>query len=263
VQLDSSDSPHVIQLGNPDELPQDGRLSFFLKTRVPETFPPAERVEVATQDESFHVLLSEKDGNLTPQDAKTVFAMLDPMKLLGPSAFGPLKFRAVSADGVEGNWQPLANLVRVPDLKEVRCTPVPAKSAERSSLPEKRSAREEKSAPETNSKSEKNAASESSLVSQNATERSSDPEKSTVAEGASSPEKPTADKDCTLSGDKLFLIDAVSADPDFTSSITVPDGFVEAALAIPEPKGKMLYLKLRDDPATVDTAVVPILNAQP
>ena len=263
VQLDSNDSPSVIQLGNPDEVPQDGRLSFFLKTHVPEIFPPAERVEVATQDESFHVLLSEKDGNLTLQDAKTVFAMLDPIKLLGPSAFGPLKFRAVSADGVEGDWQPLANLVRVPDLKEVRCTPVPAKSAERSSVPEKRSAREERSSPGANSKSEKNAGSESSLVSQNAAERTSGSEKSAVAEGASAPEKPTADKDCTLSGDKLFLIDAVSADPDFTSSVTVPDGFVEAALAIPEPKGKTLYLKLRDDPATVDTAVVPILNAQP
>jgi hypothetical protein len=263
VQPENAEAPPVIQLGNPDELPQDGRLNFFLKTQVPETFPPAERVEVATQDESFRVLLSEKDGNITPQDSKTIFAMLDPMKLLGPSAFGPLKFRAVSADGVEGDWQPLANLVRIPDLKEVRCTPVPTKAAGRSSVSEKRSARDEKSSPEANSKSEKNAASESSLVSQNAPERSSAPEKSTVAELSSAPEKPIADKECTLSGDKLFLIDSVSADPDFTSSVTVPDGFVEAALTIPAPKGKALYLKLRDDPATVDTAVVPILTAQP
>jgi len=263
VQLDSNDSPQVIELGNPDELPQDGRLSFFLKTRVPETFPPAERVEVATQDESFHVLLSEKDGNLTLQDAKTVFAMLDPMKLLGPSAFGRLKFRAVSADGVEGDWQPLANLVRVPDLKEVRCTPVPAKAAERSPASEKRSAREEKSSPEANLKSGKDAASESSLVSQKAAERSSDPEKSTTTESPSVPEKPIADKKCTLSGDKLFLIDAVSADPDFTIAVAVPDGFVDGTLTIPAPKGKTLYLKLRDDPATVDTAVVPVLDAQP
>ncbi|MCU1269688.1 MAG: hypothetical protein JWN74_982 [Acidobacteriaceae bacterium] len=261
VQLDSSDSPPMIQLGNPDELPQDGRLNFFLKTQVPETFPPAERVEVATQDESFHVLLSEKDGNLTRQDSKTIFAMLDPMKLLGPSAFGPLKFRPVSPDGVEGDWQLLANLVRMPDLKEVRCT-APVKSAGRSPGAEKRPAREEGSTGE-NSKSEKNGGSENSLVSQKASEQSSAPEKSGVAESPSGPEKPIADKPCTLSGDKLFLIDAVSADPDFTNSVTVPDGFVEAALAIPAPKGKALYLKLRDDPGTVDTAVVPILTAQP
>jgi hypothetical protein len=90
-------------------------------------------VEVATQYESFHVLLSEKDSNLTVQDSKTAFAMLDPMKLLGASAFGPMKFRVVSSDGAEGDWQPLANLVRIPDLKEVRCTPAPVKGASRSS----------------------------------------------------------------------------------------------------------------------------------
>ena len=95
----NSGVPVVIQLGNSNELPQDGRLSFFLKTQVPENFPPTEKVEVATADESFRVLLSEKDGNLTLQDSKTVFATLDPMKLLGPSAFGPLKFRPVSDDG--------------------------------------------------------------------------------------------------------------------------------------------------------------------
>ena len=65
-------------------------------------------------------------------------------------------------------------------------------------------------------------------------------------------------EECTLTGDKLFLIDAVSADPDFTSSVTVPDGFVEAQLAIPVPKDKTLYIKLRDDPSTVDRAVLPV-----
>ena len=114
------------------------------------------------------------------------------MKLLGPSAFGPLKFRPVAADGVEGDWQPLINLVRVPALKGVRCLP-------------------------------------------------------------------GREKQCTLSGDKLFLIDVVSTDPDFDNSVTVPDGFAEATLVIPPMKGKTLYLKLRDDPSTVDTAVLPTL----
>jgi len=261
VQLNDTGSPPVIQLGNPGELPQDGRLSFFLKTQVPETFPPAERVEVATEDESFHVLLSEKDGNLTLQDSKTVFAMLDPMKLLGPSAFGPLKFRPVSADGAEGDWQPLASLVRTPDLKAVHCTPVPPKTAPKSSISEKTTSPEEH--PEANAKSDRSAGAESSLISQRASERSSAAEKSTTADAAASEPRPVAEKECTLSGDRLFLLDAVSADPDFSSSVTVPDGFVEASLAIPAPKGEALYIKLRDDPATVDTVVVPILNAQP
>jgi hypothetical protein len=69
-----------------------------------------------------------------------------------------------------------------------------------------------------------------------------------------------AEKQCTLSGNKLFLIDAISADPDFANSVTVPDGFVEAELRIPSPKGTTLYLKLRDDPSTVVTATVPLLS---
>jgi hypothetical protein len=190
VQLDSIAPPPVVRLGNQDELPQDGRLNFFLKTQVPETFPPSERVEVATADESFRVMLSEKDGNLTLQDAKTVFAVLDPMKLLGPSAFGPLKFRPVGADGTEGEWQPLANLVRVPDLKSMHCVSTP-------------------------------------------------------------------EQQCTLAGDNLFLIESVSTDPEFANAVSVPDGYVEATLTIPLAKGKTLYLKLRDDPTTVDTVIVP------
>jgi hypothetical protein len=211
VQFNDSDAQPLIKLGNADELPQDGRLNFFLKTQVPESFGPGERVEVATADESFHVLLSVKDGNLTLQDAKTVYAVLDPMKLLGPSAFGPLKFRAVAAEGAEGDWQPLVNLVRIPELKGIRCT--------------------------AGTKA---------------------PVKTPGDEGEKSP-----DKDCTLSGDKLFLIDAVSAEPDFSNAVTVPDGFVDAALMVPSPKNKTLYIKLRDDPGTVNTAVLPVLASQP
>jgi hypothetical protein len=188
IQLDPS-GPPAVRLGSQEELPQDGRLNFFLKTQVPETFPATEKIEVATADESFRVLLSFKEGNLTMQDAKTVLAVLDPMKLLGPSAFGPLKIRPVSGDGINGDWQPLVNLVRIPMLKAVHCVP---------------------------------------------------------------------DKQCTLSGDKLFLLDSVSADADFANSVTVPEGFVEDALAIPPPKGKTFYIKLRDDPATIDTVALPM-----
>jgi hypothetical protein len=196
VQYDETAAPSVVRLGDSDELPQEAHLNFFLKTQVPEVFPPTEKVEVATDDDSFRVLLSFKDGNLTLQDSKTVLAMLDPMKLLGPSAFGPLKFRPVAADGVEGDWKPLVNLVRVPALKSVHC-------------------------------------------------------------------ESQREKQCTLNGDKLFLIDEVSSDPNFNNVVTVPDGFAESNLLIPPLKGKTLYLKLRDDPTTVDTAVVPTLASTP
>jgi hypothetical protein len=258
----NTDSPAVIRLGNSNELPQDGRLSFFLKTQVPENYPPTEKVEVATSDESFHAVLSEKDGNLTPQDSKTVFATLDPMKLLGPSAFGQLKFRPVSDDGAGGDWQPLASLVRMPDLKEVRCTPVAVKGEANPA----HSRTEEQAEPaEAKPKPEKQPATESRLVSEKSAENTVDDKTAESPKSAALEAKPgeaKAEQECTLTGDKLFLIDAVSADPDFTTSITVPDGFVESRLTVPAPKGKTLYIKLRDDPAIVDTAVLPVTEVQ-
>jgi len=52
--------------------------------------------------------------------ARVAVARLDPEKSLGPSAFGPLKFR-VAANGVAGDWQPLATLVRLPLLENLKC----------------------------------------------------------------------------------------------------------------------------------------------
>ena len=45
-------------------------------------------------------------------------------RLSAPSAYGPLKFR-VNAKGVAGDWQPLANLVRLPLLKTLDCPQTP------------------------------------------------------------------------------------------------------------------------------------------
>jgi hypothetical protein len=124
VQLGPTPSP--IHLGTDDVLPQDARLSFFLKSDVPEKFSHTEKIEVATQDSSFSTLLSLSDGSLILRDAASLLAIFDPAKSFGPSAFGPLRFRVVDADG-KGDWQPLTNLVRIPSLKEVRCPDTPDK----------------------------------------------------------------------------------------------------------------------------------------
>jgi hypothetical protein len=123
VQRGPADS--AIRFGNDDELSQDGRLSFFVKTEIPEKFSHSEKIEVATADESSHVLLTEADGNLILQDSQTALAIFDPAKGFVPSAFGPLRFRLVDADGLSGDWAPLANIVRVPSLKEIRCPDKP------------------------------------------------------------------------------------------------------------------------------------------
>jgi hypothetical protein len=120
-------TPSVIRLGNADDLPQEGQISFFLKTEIPATFPRAEKIEVATDDGSADVLLSLADGTLVLEDAQTALGTLRPLKSFGPSVFGPLRVRPVSENGERGDWQPLAKVVRIPSLKEVRCPDSPDK----------------------------------------------------------------------------------------------------------------------------------------
>jgi hypothetical protein len=119
IQL--GDTPSTISLGSQDELPTDGKISFLVRSEVPEKFPLTERIEVATADETFSTFVSVTDGSLVLRDSESALATVDPHKAFGPSAYGPLRFRPVQADGTKGDWQPLASLVRVPELKELRC----------------------------------------------------------------------------------------------------------------------------------------------
>jgi len=185
-------APSAVRLQNQDELPQGGHLSFFLKSEVPDKFPRNEKIEVATADESSSVTLDMADGSLVLQDSQTVLATLEPLKSLGASAFGPLRFRAVDSDGGKGDWLPLATLVRVPSLKDIHC-----------------------------------------------------------------PDSP--DQQCQLSGTSLFLIDSVASDPQWAHTVPVPAGYVDSTLKVPRPNGTLLYVKLRDDPATVNTIILPVL----
>ncbi len=190
-------SPFQIHLGTPDELPLNARLSFALKAVVPDRFPRNQTIEVATEDESLHTILSVADGGLVLEDAKTVVATLDPQKDLGTSAFGPLKMRAVDANGAAGDWQPLAQLVRLPTLTQMKCVKVPARQ-------------------------------------------------------------------CTLTGSDLYLIDSIAADPEFTDSISVPEGYADLTLVVPHPDAsKTLYVKLRDDPSAINTAQVGSTTTPP
>jgi hypothetical protein len=72
---------------------------------------------------------------------------------------------------------------------------------------------------------------------------------------------------CSLGGSSLFLIDSVAADPQFTRSITVPDGFAGSTLDVPHMAGADLFVKLRDDPSVVnklelDTPPAPKASAR-
>jgi len=124
VRPSASSTDSNIQLSNPDELPQDARLTFSLRAKLPKVFTHDEKIEVATPDESSTTTLSFSNGGITLEDARVAVATLDPKRAFGPSAFGPLQFRIVS-NGVTGNWEPLATLVRLPVLKELDCPTTP------------------------------------------------------------------------------------------------------------------------------------------
>lgn len=67
---------------------------------------------------------------------------------------------------------------------------------------------------------------------------------------------PAAGKDCTLTGSRLFLLTAIADNPEFARPLAVPPGFVGSRIAVPRPKGTMLYLRLHDAPDAVMRAAL-------
>jgi hypothetical protein len=121
VELGTTSQSSPIHLANQDQLPQDGSLSFSLKSETPATFPRSEKIEIATADYSFHTLLDIDSGSLTLQDPHTLVGRFDPNKSFGSSAFGQLQFRPVDERKEYGDWQSLAKLVRLPSLQSLDC----------------------------------------------------------------------------------------------------------------------------------------------
>jgi hypothetical protein len=190
VQKDAA-APSSVEMSRPDDLPVDGRLVFFLKSDVPAEFPRDEKVEVAAADSSFDTTLALSDGSLMLEDAHTAVANLEPLARFGSSAFGPVRVRAIFADGAAGDWVQLGTLVRIPGFKELRCPRAAAKP-------------------------------------------------------------------CLLSGTDLFLATSFSATATFDNPVSVPPGFTGTELVVPHPVKGILYLKLRDDPASQETLTLPV-----
>jgi hypothetical protein len=200
VQQDANTAPFPVQLGSPDDLPIDERLVFFLRSVVPATFPRNEKIELASEDMGFNTTLTLSDGSLMLENSDTAVASLEPLDRFGSSAFGPVRVRAVSADGAAGDWLPLGTFVRLPGFKELRC--------------------------------------------------------------------PRAlSKPCILSGTNLFLAESFSSTSSFDNTTDVPQEFTGTQLVVPHPVNGVLYLKLRDDPATVQALTIPVtpasLNSEP
>src|SRR6202163_672432 len=188
AQMSPTGSGGNIQLASQDELPQDAKLTFSVRTQSPAAFAYDEKIEVAAVNKSSSTTLGFDNGGMPLVVAQVAVATLDPARAFGPSTFGPLQFRIITHDAT-GDWQPLATLVRLPTLSDLKC---PA----------------------------------------------------------------TRELACKLSGSSLFLVDAVSGNPQFDHAVQVPDGFPGNALPVPRPIDGQLYVKLRDDPSAVNATTL-------
>jgi hypothetical protein len=193
VQPRAVQTQGAIQLAGADEIQRGDKLVFSLRAKAPLTFTGRETLEIAGArdgpDRGAITTLDAQHG-LELEDGQVLLASLDTGGALAPSTFGPLRFRIVR-NGDAGEWQPLATLVRLPILRELKCPPP------RGSM-------------------------------------------------------------CELSGSGLFLIDSLATTAGFEHPISVPVGFTGDTLRVPHPASSRLYLKLRDDPATISELGLPL-----
>jgi hypothetical protein len=118
-----SGPPSRIQLTDRDAVARNEVLTFSIHSQAPASFSGHEEVQVETPRGAFIATLTLSNG-LTLEDAQVAIATLDTGKAFGSSAAGRLRYRIVE-DGVAGDWQPLATLVRLPTLQELKCPPNP------------------------------------------------------------------------------------------------------------------------------------------
>ena len=119
VSRPATQSPVRLTLSDGDALPSDALLTFSLRTGKNSRFTGREVVEIATESGTASATL-KAGAELILQDQETLIARLEPARALGPTAFGPLRFRMVQ-DGVQSDWQPLTTLVRLPKLQGWTC----------------------------------------------------------------------------------------------------------------------------------------------
>ena len=120
VQAGPTQGRSNLQLGGQTLLAQDARLNFSVRAVAPRVFARDAKVEIATDDETFSIILGRESGAVIFEDAAVAVVSFDPLKMFGGTAYGALRFR-VRSGGTSSDWQPLATLVRLPDLALLQC----------------------------------------------------------------------------------------------------------------------------------------------
>ncbi len=212
-----------IYLSNPDDLPLSSMLTFTLKS--PDRFPRNGQIEIETLDGTLRTVLTlAPSGGLLLQDPHTIVATLDPLRSFGPSAFGALRMRAIYPAGNSHHDDHHAD-----------------------------------TEPSDSSGSDTDAGDLSAPASDWL------PLVTLVRVPTITQLQCPADisQSCTVSGFNFFLLQAISTNPDFSNPVPVPDGYTGTSLTIPHPSAATIFFKLRDDPSSVDSAVLPDAIATP
>ncbi|MDB5483607.1 MAG: putative lipoprotein [Caulobacteraceae bacterium] len=119
VKAEPSGPASRIQLTDRDAVARNQVLTFSIRSQSPASFSGHEAVQVETPRGAFTTTLTLSNG-LTLEDSQVAIATLDTGRAFGSSAAGRLRYRIVE-DGVAGDWQPLATLVRLPTLEALKC----------------------------------------------------------------------------------------------------------------------------------------------
>lgn len=101
--------------------PQDARVTFAFHMNGSAPLSGRETIEVGTEDGRIAAPIEAGKG-YDLQDATTGIVAFDPAETLGPTTYGPLRFRVVR-NGETSGWAPLATVVRLPEIRSLTCSP--------------------------------------------------------------------------------------------------------------------------------------------
>ncbi len=246
-QLAGRGGGSAIALSNPDDLPLSSRLTFTLKTPTP--FPRDGEIEIETLDGALRTVLTlAPSGGLVLQDPHTIVATLDPLRSFGPSAFGALHLRAAypaatSSRSRDAFGRQASNRF-TGHAEDPGANPVDAPNSAKP-------AADTLTGPD--SAASVNAAPGGSVSNWLPLVTLVRLPNLTLLQCPADAALP-----CTVNGSDLFLLQAISTSPDFSNPVAVPDGYTGDALSVPHPSAATLFLKLRDDSTSIDSAIVPM-----
>ena len=259
-----------IYLSNADDLPLTSLLAFTLKS--PDRFPRNGQIEIETLDGTLRTVLTlAPSGGLLLQDPHTIVATLDPLRSFGPSAFGALHMRAIYPVPANRNTNRRTQPEPLTQPAPITQPATPAQSgdiAQPGATGQPGTPAQSGDIVQPGTVAQPGTSSETAYPS---------PTSTTTDDAPSSP--PASDwlplvtlvrlpmltqlqcpadtaQPCTLTGNNFFMLQSLSPNPDFTDPVPVPDGYTGTTLTVPHPTAATIFFKLRDDPASIDSAVM-------